>query len=60
MVSSVRRSSIPARQTRVQESPRSDITARQFGVWLENRLEQNLVIDNRPGAGGTLGAAIAS
>ncbi|MBX3663406.1 MAG: tripartite tricarboxylate transporter substrate binding protein [Burkholderiales bacterium] len=38
----------------------TDITARQFMVWLEPALGTNLVIDNRPGAGGTLGAEIAS
>lgn len=38
----------------------TDITSRQFGHWLEPKLGQSLVIDNRPGAGGTLGAAVAS
>lgn len=38
----------------------TDITSRQFGLWLEPKLGQTLVIDNRPGAGGTLGAEIAS
>jgi tripartite-type tricarboxylate transporter receptor subunit TctC len=38
----------------------TDITSRQFGHWLEPKLGQTLVIDNRPGAGGTLGAEIAS
>lgn len=38
----------------------TDITARQFGIWLEKELGQTLVIDNRPGAGGTVGAEIAS
>lgn len=38
----------------------TDITARQFMVWLEPALGTNLVIDNRPGAGGTLGAEVAA
>lgn len=38
----------------------TDITARQFMVWLEPALGTNLVLDNRPGAGGTLGAEVAS
>jgi len=38
----------------------TDITSRQFGHWLEPKLGQTMVIDNRPGAGGTLGAEIAS
>lgn len=43
-------------------SPRggTDITARQFGIWIEPKLGQTLVVDNRPGAGGTVGATIAS
>ncbi len=38
----------------------TDITSRQFGHWLEPKLGQIMVIDNRPGAGGTLGAGIAA
>lgn len=38
----------------------TDITSRQFMVWLEPELGANLVLDNRPGAGGTLGAEVAS
>ena len=38
----------------------TDITSRQFMVWLEPALGTNLVLDNRPGAGGTLGAEVAS
>ncbi len=38
----------------------TDITSRQFMVWLEPALNTNLVLDNRPGAGGTLGAEVAS
>lgn len=38
----------------------TDITSRQFMVWLEPALGTNLVIDNRPGAGGTLGIEVAS
>lgn len=38
----------------------TDITSRQFMVWLEPALGTNLVLDNRPGAGGTLGATVAS
>lgn len=38
----------------------TDITSRQFMVWLEPLLGTNLVLDNRPGAGGTLGAEVAS
>ena len=38
----------------------TDITSRQFMLWLEPALGTNLVLDNRPGAGGTLGAEVAS
>ncbi len=38
----------------------TDITSRQFMIWLEPELGTNLVLDNRPGAGGTLGAEVAS
>jgi tripartite-type tricarboxylate transporter receptor subunit TctC len=33
----------------------SDIIARPIGQWLSERLGQPFVIDNRPGAGGTIG-----
>jgi tripartite-type tricarboxylate transporter receptor subunit TctC len=33
-----------------------DILARQMGQWLSERLGQPFVIDNRPGAGGNIGA----
>ena len=33
----------------------SDITARLIGQWLSERLGQQFVIENRPGAGGTIG-----
>jgi tripartite-type tricarboxylate transporter receptor subunit TctC len=33
----------------------SDITARLIGQWLSERLGQQFVIDNRPGAGGIIG-----
>src|SRR5262245_20354479 len=33
----------------------TDITARLVGQWLSERLGQQFVIDNRPGAGGTIG-----
>jgi tripartite-type tricarboxylate transporter receptor subunit TctC len=32
----------------------SDITARLFGQWLTERLGQSFVIENRPGASGTI------
>jgi tripartite-type tricarboxylate transporter receptor subunit TctC len=32
-----------------------DITARLIGQWLSERLGQNFIIENRPGAGGNLG-----
>src|ERR1700681_908770 len=35
-----------------------DITARLIGQWLSERLGQNFVIENRPGAGGNLGTEI--
>jgi tripartite-type tricarboxylate transporter receptor subunit TctC len=34
----------------------SDITARLIGQWLSERLGQQFVIENRPGAGGNIGA----
>src|SRR5262245_47946676 len=33
----------------------NDITARLMGQWLSERLGQQFVIDNRPGAGGNIG-----
>src|SRR5262245_5072117 len=33
----------------------TDITARLVGQWLSERLSQQFVIENRPGAGGNLG-----
>src|SRR5262245_27326992 len=33
----------------------NDITARLIGQWLSERLGQQFVIDNRPGAGGNIG-----
>src|SRR5712691_8751476 len=35
-----------------------DITARLIGQWLSERLGQQLVIENRPGAGGNLGTEV--
>jgi tripartite-type tricarboxylate transporter receptor subunit TctC len=34
----------------------TDIVARRIGHWLADRLGQPFVIENRPGAGGTIGA----
>ena len=36
----------------------SDILARLTGQWLSARLAQNFVIDNRPGAGGSIGTEV--
>ena len=36
----------------------SDILARLTGQWLSERLAQNFVIDNRPGAGGSIGTEV--
>src|SRR5262245_44620862 len=33
----------------------TDITARLMGQWLSERLGQQFIIDNRPGAGGNIG-----
>ena len=38
----------------------NDIVARTFGQKLAERIGQPVVIDNRPGAGGTLGTGIAA
>ena len=35
-----------------------DITARLIGQWLTDRLGQQVVIENRPGAGGNIGSEI--
>jgi tripartite-type tricarboxylate transporter receptor subunit TctC len=36
-----------------------DITARLIGQWLSERLGQQFVVENRPGAGGNLGTEVA-
>jgi tripartite-type tricarboxylate transporter receptor subunit TctC len=33
----------------------NDIIARLFGQWLSERIGQQIVVENRPGAGGTIG-----
>ena len=38
----------------------NDIVARTFGQKLAERIGQPVIIDNRPGAGGTLGTGIAA
>jgi tripartite-type tricarboxylate transporter receptor subunit TctC len=38
----------------------SDILARLMGQWLSERLSQPFVVENRPGAGGNLGAEAAT
>ena len=38
----------------------TDPTARMFGAWLSERLGGNVVVDNRPGAGATLGHGLAA
>src|SRR5688500_838764 len=38
----------------------TDPTARQLGQWLSEKFGQSVVIDNRPGAGATLGHALGA
>jgi tripartite-type tricarboxylate transporter receptor subunit TctC len=38
----------------------SDIVARLVGIPLQNELGQTIIVDNKPGAGGTIGAAEAA
>ena len=33
----------------------NDIIARLFGQWLSERIGQQIIVENRPGAGGTIG-----
>jgi len=51
--------SYPARPVRIvvtfPAGSTSDVLARPVGQWLSERLGQPFVIDNRPGAGGTIG-----
>jgi tripartite-type tricarboxylate transporter receptor subunit TctC len=37
----------------------SDIAARVMGQWLSDRLGQQFVVENRPGAGGNIGTEVA-
>jgi tripartite-type tricarboxylate transporter receptor subunit TctC len=37
-----------------------DVVARLLGQWLSERIGQNFLIDNRPGAGGNIGAEVAA
>ena len=38
----------------------NDLLARLIGQWLSERLGQSFIIDNRPGAGGNIGAEVAA
>ena len=38
----------------------NDLLARLIGQWLSERLGQPFIIDNRPGAGGNIGAEVAA
>ena len=38
----------------------SDINARLIGDWLSGRLNQQFIVDNRPGAGGNIGTEAAA
>jgi len=53
----------PARPVRiiVAQAPGSgsDIAARVMGQWLSDRLGQQFVVENRPGAGGNIGTEVA-
>jgi len=54
----------PARPVRivVAQAPGSgsDIAARVMGQWLSDRLGQQFVVENRPGAGGNIGTEVAA
>src|SRR5262245_20301738 len=50
--------SYPSRPVRIvvgfSAGSASDITARLFGQWLSDRLGQQFIVDNRPGAGSNI------
>jgi tripartite-type tricarboxylate transporter receptor subunit TctC len=64
VVSGVAAQSYPAKTIRVvvpyAPGGATDLTARLVGLKMQEAMKQNVIVDNRPGAGGVIGADIAA